>query len=69
MKNWRLLSISLVIAAACGGGGGGGGTTGPTNTNPGGTGNPGGTVTNTVNLADQAFNPGPGTVPTGTTVT
>jgi len=69
MKNWRLLSISLVIAAACGGGGGGGGTTGPTNTNPGGTGNPGGTVTNTVNLADQAFNPGTVTVPTGTTVT
>ena len=68
MKNWRLLSISLVIAAACGGGGGGG-TTGPTNSNPGGTTNPGGTVTNTVNLADQAFNPATVTVPAGTTVT
>ena len=69
MKNWRLLSISLVLAAACGGGGGGGGTTGPTNSNPGGTTNPGGGVTNTVNLADQAFNPGTVTVPAGTTVT
>src|SRR5678809_720673 len=69
MRNWRLVSICLVMAAACGGGGGGGSTTGPTNTNPGGTTNPGGGVTNTVNLADQAFNPGTVTVPTGTTVT
>lgn len=67
MRNWRLLSICLVMAAACGGGGGGGYTSGPTN--PGGTTNPGGSVTNTVNLADQSFNPGTVTVPAGTTVT
>jgi len=59
----------MAIAAACGGGGESGGSTGPTNSNPGGTTNPGGSVTNTVNLADQAFNPGSVTVPAGTTVT
>lgn len=70
MRYWRLLSICLATAAACGGGGGGGGTTGPTNTNPGGTTNPGGGVTNTVNVgADQTFNPATVTVPAGTTVT
>jgi plastocyanin len=63
-----LLSIGLAMAAACGGGGGGGSTTGP-NPNPGGTGNPSGGVTNTINLADQAFNPASVTVPAGTTVT
>ena len=71
MRKWRLFSICLAAAAACGGGSsGGGGTTGPTNSNPGGTGNPGGGgVVNTVNLADQSFNPASVTVPAGTTVT
>jgi plastocyanin len=71
MRHWRLLSICVAMAAACGGSGGGGGgaTTGPTNSNPGGTGNPGGGVTNTINLADQSFNPASVTVPVGTTIT
>ena len=70
MRKWRLLSMCLAAAAACGGGSSGGSTTGP-NPNPGGTGNPGGGggVVNTVNLADQSFNPASVTVPVGTTVT
>jgi plastocyanin len=69
MRHWRLLSICVAMTAACGGSGGGGGTTGPTTSNPGGTGNPGGGVTNTISLADQSFNPASVTVPVGTTIT
>ena len=73
MRHRTLLATAAVLAAAvtaCGGSSDSPYSTGPS-TSPGAT-NPGGSTgvnTNTVLIADQAFNPGTVNVPVGTTVT
>ena len=71
MQHLRLLFTSTLIVsvlAACGGGSDSSYNTGPstTPTNPGGT---TGVATNSVVIADQAFNPGAVNIPVGATVT
>ena len=68
----RLLAAAILAAAALSACGGGSDSYGNGPTNPGGSTNPGGTpgvATNTVVIAEQAFNPGVVNVTPGTTVT
>ena len=72
MHHRRLLAAAILAAAALSACGGGSDSYGNGPTNPGGTTNPGGSTgvaTNTVVIAEQAFNPGVVNVTPGTTVT
>src|SRR6185503_8548091 len=73
MHHRRLLAAAVLAAAALSACGGGSDSYGNGPTNPGGTTNPGGgtsgVATNTVVIAEQAFNPGVVNVTPGTTVT